>query len=143
MTASPADTARRLWERGAGTAASPEEAGAAAQRVCDELRVGLGRWIGVEGYRLLLDRALVLSVTDHPVLGSIACHDGDPSAAVAAARSHGAAQLATGVVALVTTLTELLGRIIGEEAAIQLVERAGTPGRSAATGPNGHRGPNG
>lgn len=143
MTASAADTARRLWERGAGRATSPEEVGAAAQQVCDELRGGLSRWIGPEGYRLLLDRALVLSVTDHPVLKSISCYDGDLLAAVAAARSHGADQLAAGVVALVTTLTELLARIVGEDVAVQLVERAGTPSRHPATDTNGHRGGHG
>ena len=143
MTASAADTARRIWERGGGSATSPEEAGAAAQLVCDELRVGLGRWVGAEGYRALLDRALVLSVTDHPVLNSFSCHDGDVLAAVAAARTHGAAQLATGVVTLVSTLTELLGRIVGEEIAVQLVERAGTPGPPAGSNTDRQRGRNG
>ena len=138
MTASAADTARRLWERGGGSATSPEEAGAAAQRVCDELRVGLGRWVGAEGYRALLDRALVLSVTEHPVLKSISCHDGDVLAAVAAARTHGAAQLATGIVTLVTTLTELLGRIVGQEVAVHLVERAAQAGSNT----DGQRGRN-
>lgn len=143
MTASAADTARRLWERGGGSATSPEEVGAAAQRVCDELRDGLSRWVGAEGYRALLDRALVLSVTEHPVLNSISCHDGDVLAAVAAARTHGAAQLATGIVTLVSTLTELLGRIVGEEIAMQLVERAGTPSPAAGSMTESQRGRNG
>ena len=143
MTASAADTARRLWERRGGSATSPEEAGAAAQRVCDELREGLSRWVGAEGYRALLDRALVLSVTEHPVLNSISCHDGDVLAAVAAARTHGAAELAIGVVTLVSTLTELLGRIVGEEVAMQLVERAGTPSPPAASRTESQRGRNG
>jgi hypothetical protein len=143
VTATAADTARRLWERGGGSATSPEEAGAAAQRVCDELRGGLSRWVGAEGYRALLDRALALSVTEHPVLKSISCYDGDVLAAVAAARMHGAGQLATGVVTLVSTLTELLGRIVGEEIAVQLVERAGTPGPPAGSNTDGRRGRNG
>ena len=122
MTKAANDAAGRLWVRGGGGATSAEEVGAATQRVCDELRAGLSRWVGADGYRALLDRALVLSVTEHPVLSSISCHDGDALAATAAARAHGAAELATGVVALVATLTELLGRIIGEEMAVQLVE---------------------
>ena len=137
MTKAATDAARRLWQRGAGSAASAEEVGAATQRVCDELRAGLSRWVGAEGYRALLDRALVLSVTAHPVLGSISCHDGDALAASAAARTHGAAELATAVVALVTTLTELLGRIIGEEMAVQLVERTGTPSTDSRGGRDG------
>lgn len=127
MTIATTDVARRLWVRGAGDATSVEEIGAATQRVCDDLRTELSRWVGAAGYQALLNRALQLSTTGHPVLSSISCHDGDALAAAAAARTHGAAALATGVVALVATLTELLGRIIGEEMAVQLVERTGTP----------------
>lgn len=126
MTKAAADAARRIWVRGGGGATSAEEVGAATQRVCDELRAGLSRWVGAEGYRALLDRALVLSITEHPVLSNISCHDGDALAAAVAARAHGTTQLAAGVVALVATLTELLGRIIGEEMAVQLVDRTGT-----------------
>ena len=119
-----------MWaRRGGGT--SPEEVGEATQRVCDDLRAGLSRWVGTEGYRALLERALVLSVTEHPVLGAISCDDGDALAATEAARAHGAAVLATGVVALVATLTDLLGRIIGEEMAVQLVERTSPPSPQA------------
>ena len=143
MTKAATDAARRLWVRGAGGAASAEEVGAATQRVCDDLRAGLGRWIGAEGYRALLDRALVLAVTDHPVLGSISCHDGDALAAAAAARAHGATELANGLVALVATLTELLGRIIGEEMAVRLVERAGTSGRRIGSGTDSRGGRDG
>ena len=133
MTASTAETARRIWERCGGNATSPEDVGAAAQRLCDELRVGLSRWVGAEGYRVLLDRSLVLSVTAHPVLNSFSCHDGEVLAAVAAARTHGTTQLASGVVTVVATLTDLLGRIIGEEIAMQLVERAGSPQVGSST----------
>ncbi len=132
MTKAATDVARRLWARGGGVTSS-EDAGAATQRVCDDLRAGLSRWVGAEGYRALLDRALRLSTPEHPVLGSFSCHDGDALAAAAAARAHGAAELAAGIVALVATLTELLGRIIGEEMALQLVEQAGTPGPAAGS----------
>ena len=40
----------------------------------------------------------------------------------AAVRAHGAAEVAAGMVALVATLIDLLGRIIGEEMAVRLVE---------------------
>jgi hypothetical protein len=126
MTQAATDAARRLWVRGGGGATSAEEVGQATQHVCDELRAGLSRWVGAEGYRALLDRALQLSAPEHPVLRSFSCHDGDALAAAAAARAHGAAELATAVVALVTTLTDLLGRIIGEEMAVQLVEWTAT-----------------
>lgn len=133
VTRSTVDVARRLWAHGAGRGTSPEDAGAAAQRVCDDLRTGLSRWVGAEGYRALLDRALQLSAAEHPVLGSFSCHDGDALAAAAAARAHGAAELGAGVVALVATLTDLLGRIIGEEMAVQLVERTVSAGPRAGS----------
>ena len=128
-----AETARQVWLRGGGGVTSPEEVGAATQRVCDELRAGLSRWVGAEGYRALLDRALRMSSQEHPVLGSFSCHDGDALAAAAAARAHGAVRLASAMVDLVATLTELLGRIIGEEMAMQLVEQTGAPGPRAGS----------
>lgn len=143
MTKSATDAARGLWSRGGGGVTSAEEVGAATQRVCDELRVGLSRWVGAEGYRALLDRALRLSTAHHPVLGSFSCHDGDALAATAAARAHGAAELATGVVALVATLTELLGRIIGEEMAVQLVERTGATSWRSGSSADSRGGRNG
>jgi ABC-type phosphate transport system permease subunit len=39
-------------------------------------------------------------------------------------RAHSAAEVATGMVALVAALVELLGRIIGEEMAVELVNQA-------------------
>lgn len=105
----------------------PEEVAAAAERVCGQLRAGLGRWVGSEGYRALLDRALGLAATDHPVLKSLSCHEGDERAALEAARIQGAAEVTAGMVALLATLIDLLGRIVGEEMAVQLVEQTGTP----------------
>jgi len=43
----------------------------------------------------------------------------------AAVRTHGAADVAAGMVALVAGLVELLGRIIGEDMALRLVEQTG------------------
>ncbi len=117
------DAARRLWARWAGDVSAPEEVAAAADRVCGQLRAGLARWVGSEGYRALLDRALGLAQADHPVLKSISCHEGDELAVLAAARFHGAAEVNAGMVALLAILIALLGRIIGEEMAVQLVEQ--------------------
>ena len=41
----------------------------------------------------------------------------------AAVRAHSADEVATGMVALVAALVELLGRIIGQEMAVRLVEQ--------------------
>ena len=125
---SPAtDLARRLWTRAGGDAGGPEEIAAAAEQMGTQLRAGLERWIGVDGYRVLLDRAMALARAEHPVLAGIASLGGDEPAVAAAARAHGAAKVAAGLVAVVAALVELLGRIIGDVMAVRLVEQIGLP----------------
>ena len=126
-TATATDAARRLWARAGGDNRVPEQVGAAAEQLCNRLRTGLSRWIGAEGYRSLLDRAVRVARADHPVLGGLSCLGGggdEPGTwAALAARSNG--DLAEGMVAVVASLIDLLGRIIGEEMAVRLVEQAG------------------
>ena len=95
--------------------------------MCTQLRAGLGRWVGATGYRALLDRALGLARAEHPALGSLSYHGGDQPVTTAAVRAHGAAEVAAGMVAAVAALVELLGRIIGEEMAVRLVEQTDIP----------------
>jgi hypothetical protein len=121
------DTARHLWSRAVGNARAPEQITAAAERVCTQLRAGLGRWIGDEGYRTLLDRAAGLVRAEHPALGGLACLRRDEPVATTSTRTHDAVELAAGMVALLATLIELLGRIISAEMAVHLVEQIGTP----------------
>jgi hypothetical protein len=121
------DAARRLWARAVGDASAPEKVAAAAESVCTQLRAGLGRWVGVDGYRALFDRALGLARAEHPALGDLSCLGGDEPVTSAAVRAHGASEMADGMEALVAALIELLGRIIGEEMAVRLVEHAGRP----------------
>jgi hypothetical protein len=128
MTPSPAaatDVAWRLWARAARDGSAPEEVAAAAERMCTQLRGGLGLWIGAEGYRALFDRALGQARAEHPVLGGLSCGGGDESLITSAVRAHGAGEVAAGFVALVAALIELLGRIIGVEMALRLVEQTG------------------
>jgi hypothetical protein len=124
-SAAATKVARLVWARAVGDTDSPEGIAAAAERTCIQLRAGLGRWIGAMGYRALLDRALLLARAEHPALGSLSCYGGDEEMITAAVRAHGAAELAAGMVALVAGLVELLGRIIGEEMAMRLVEQTG------------------
>jgi len=121
------DVARRLWERAAGDDRVPEEVAAAAERIWAQLRAGLGRWIGVAGYRALLDRALGLARVKHPSLGGLSCLGEDGQETVTAVRAHGAGAVAAGLVAVVAALIELLGRIIGVEMAVRLVEQIALP----------------
>jgi hypothetical protein len=142
MQGSPAATevARRHWARAVGDTSTPEEVAAAAERTCTQLQAGLARWVGTMGYRALIDRALLLARAEHPALGSLSCHGGDEPVTTAAVRAHSAAEVATGMVALVATLIELLSGIVGEGMAVELVSQAvARPPwqRTAGTAPSG------
>lgn len=126
-SAAATDVARRLWARVAGDTSAPEEVAAAAARMCTQLRGGLGHWVGADGYRVTLDRALVLAQAEHPALGYLSCLGGDEPVTTAAVRAHGSGKVAAGLVALVAAFIELLGLIIGEEMAVRLVEQIGIP----------------
>jgi hypothetical protein len=124
-SAPPTEVAQRLWERAVGDSKMPEDVAATADRMCAQLYAGLGRWVGSMGYRTLLDRALVLARAEHPALAGLACLGGDQPGTTATQPAHSAAEVAGGMVALVAALVELLGRIIGEEMAVRLVEQTG------------------
>ena len=136
MQGSPSATevARRHWARAAGDTNTLEEVAAAATRTCTQLQAGLARWVGTEGYRALIDRALLLARAEHPALGSLSCHGEDQPVTTAAVRAHSAAEVRDGMVALVAALVDLLSRIIGEEIAVELVNQAVArlPGRAAS-----------
>jgi hypothetical protein len=138
MQGSPAaiEVARRHWARAAGDTSTLEEVAAAAEHTCTQLQAGLARWVGTEGYRALIDRALLLARAEHPVLGGLSCHGGDQPATTAAVRAHSAAEVRAGMVALVATLIDLLSRIVGEEMAVELVNQAVTRGPVARASSN-------
>lgn len=123
-----AQVAREIWLRAAAGSGTADDLVLAANRVAGQLRTGLGRWIGVEGYRALFGRALVVAQTEHPVLGGLLRRDepGAPDTAGAVTR-YGAEAMAAGMVALLVALIELLGRVIGDEMAVRLVTKAGLP----------------
>ena len=126
-SAAAADAARRLWARITGDAGVPDGIPESAEQLFADLRVGLGRWIGAEGYDTLLGRALVLARKEHPSLGSLSgLAEGQPATS-AAVQKHGAGAVSVGLIALVAVLIELLGNIIGEDMAVHLVEQAGIP----------------
>jgi hypothetical protein len=121
------EAARRLWVRYAGDEATAEGLAAASERLFSELGTRLARWVGAEGFRVLWGRALTLAQVGHPALGNLPNSEWGVQAVVSAVQAHGARQVATGVVSVIATLIDLLGRIIGEEMAVRLVEQTGAP----------------
>lgn len=134
MTTSAAATAAacRLWARVSGESKAPEDVATAADRLFTQSREGLGRWIGAAGYRTLHDRALGMARSEHPALHGLSCLGGDQAAIAAAVRANGAPQMADGMVAWVAAMMDVLGRIIGHETAVRLVEETATPSTPGA-----------
>ncbi len=131
-TAAPSAIAQRLWEREGVHHASPEATAALVERVCVDLRMGISRWIGSAGYGVLLEGALVDVRKSHPVLIGLSCLGDHAEASIAAVRVSGPERMQQGFVALVDAMIERLGRVVGTEMAVRLVEHAwaGPPGRS-------------
>ncbi len=138
MSAVATEAARQFWAHDGLEAGAPEEMAAAAERGCARLRAVLTRWIGSEGYRALVDRALEQARAEHPVLAGLQCQAGDLQGVAAAVGVHSAAEVREGILALVALLIDLLSRLIGEEMATRLMEQAwagsARPAASAATG---------
>ena len=120
------DIARRLWARSAG-AGTPSDVGSAAERLCIDLRSRLSAWIGPEGYRVLLDRAIARTRVGHPVLDSLSCLTHESGAASTAIATQGHETVAAGLTALLVELIESLERIVGADLAGGLVEQAVMP----------------
>ena len=121
--------ARRLLSAASAPPASGDarDPVAAADRVSADLADALARWFGPYGYHALLTRALAEARAEHPVLESVRIRtpllpglDGLADAA----QTHGAAAVADGVVGLLAAVIDLLGRMIGEDMALPLVERS-------------------
>lgn len=121
---------RRQWSRVAGNASTPEAIAEAVATLGLQLRTGLSPWIGAEGYAALHARALTQVRTDHPALAEFTLDADDGKATELAVRAHGAAAVAGGIVAFVAALIELLGKIIGVEMALRLVEHWGDRARA-------------
>jgi len=105
-----------------------------AMRLLNDVELLLSRWIGSEGYRALLLNAARLTLPLHPSLSTVLTVDGFRPARPNDGPTTPDA-LASGVLALLVVLMDLLGRIVGEEMAERLVEQAGAPIRSIEPAP--------
>ncbi len=141
VSAAATEAARQFWAHDGLDAGGPEEMAAAAEQGCARLRAVLTRWIGSDGYRALVDRALEQARAEHPAIAGLQCQAGDVQGVAAAVGEHGAAEVREGILALVARLIDLLSRLIGEEMATRLVEQAWAGGArpAASTATDGVR----
>jgi hypothetical protein len=112
---------RRHERTGADTAAR------AAVSACEHLYRELSRWVGPDGCHALFTRALAQAQAEHPALGQIQLRarsepyiDGVAATIIA----YGDAAAAEAFESLLVHLVELLGRLIGDDMAMKLIERS-------------------
>lgn len=118
--------ARQLWDRTAAITNESNSETHVAVSVLSAVSTDLRRWVGAEGYSALLARATAMTINDHPVLNSIAMLEIAHRMAVGD-QSYSKDAYANGVIALLATMMDLLGRIIGGDMAVQLVEQITQP----------------
>jgi hypothetical protein len=99
----------------------------AAAAACDRLYRELSRWVGRDGCHALFFRALAQARIDHPALGKIQLRaraepyiDGVAGTIIA----QGDPATAQALEAMLVSLVELLGRLIGDDMAMKLIERS-------------------
>ncbi|HZI29052.1 MAG TPA: hypothetical protein VFD64_12865 [Gemmatimonadaceae bacterium] len=121
------DAARQLWHAIVGDTRTPEDIAAGADRLWGGLSARLGRWIGPSGYQALLDRALGIARSEHACLRDLSCVGGEAALIEKTAGKHGAGEVAESMVRVAAVLIDLLGRIVGEDMAIHLVNQVAAP----------------
>ena len=99
----------------------------AAAAACDHLYRALSRWVGPDGCHALFTRARADARAEHPALEQIHLRarsepyiDGVAETIMA----HGDAASAEALESMLVRLVELLGRLIGDDMAMKLIERS-------------------
>jgi hypothetical protein len=120
-------TARRLISARGSERAGRDSAGRTAAAACDDLYRELSRWVGPDGCHALFVRALAQARIEYPALGQIQLHarsepyiDGVAEAIMA----HGDPATGEALESMLVHLVELLGRLIGDDMAMKLIERS-------------------
>jgi hypothetical protein len=132
------DFARRLVARATGDRTG-EVARTAPEEVYVAVADGLARWFGPYGSLALISRALLSVQRQHPALAGVAVTTSvlAPTPALSGIaecrRSHPAEDVSEGVIAILASLTELIGRLIGEDLAVTLLEQSVARGTATLT----------
>ena len=126
VPASPtsAEAARRLWVGERVEMAPPEAVIEAIEQVCMRLRLGLGRWIGFEGYDALLERVVEEAVVENPELRGLRWLPDGENKVARMVPAHEVPAVIRGFVSVVALLIDRLSQVIGDDLATRLVEQA-------------------
>ena len=104
---------------------APETVAAALQRTCLRVSENLRDAMGEGGCSALLARALARAEADHPLLNDVrGLEEGRIQLGGLAARvdAHGVAAVTAAIEGLLAALVEILGRLIGEDMAVRLMD---------------------
>lgn len=132
--ASQSATTKRLARRvlaleaAPGKELTPTIVGAALQQTCLRVSENLRDSMGEDGCSALLARALARTEGDHPALKNIRGQNGRGiylDGIEASVKTHGVAEVTAGVEALLAALVDVLGRLIGDDMAIRLIDHDG------------------
>ena len=119
--------ARRLINSRRSERAGGDSPARAAASACDHLYRELSRWVGPDGCHALFTRALAQARAEYPALEQIQLRarsepyiDGVAQTIMA----HGDAATAEALESMLVRLVELLGRLIGDDMGMRLIERS-------------------
>lgn len=118
---------RRLIRARQSDAKGGDTAARTAAAACDNLYRELSRWVGPDGCHALFTRALAETRTEYPALAQVQLRarsepyiDGVAETIMA----HGDPATAEALESMLVRLVELLGRLIGDDMAMKLIERS-------------------
>jgi hypothetical protein len=123
----PREIARRLIASRRSERSEAHAGARAAAAACDHLYRELSRWVGRDGCHALFTRALVQARTDYPLLEEIqlrAQSDVYVEGVAEMTMAHGDAATAEALESVLVRLVELLGRLIGDDMAMKLMEQS-------------------
>ena len=122
--------AREIARRLIGSRPDPpgaDTAARAAASACEHLYRELSRWVGPDGCHALFTRALAQAQAEHPALEQIQLRArSEPyiDGVAATIMAHGDAATAEAFESVLVHLVELLGRLIGDDMAMKLIDRS-------------------
>ena len=121
------EIARRLIGSGRPEREDGETAARAAAAACNNLYRALSRWVGSDGCHALFARALADARIEYPALTQVQLRArSEPyiDSVTETTIAHGDAATAEALESLLVRLVELLGRLIGNDMAMKLIERS-------------------
>ncbi len=128
--------ARTLLDGEGQTHGSLHDSVGALERATVRVRDGLSRWFGAFGSQTILSRSLAAARRQHAVLADVTI--GVPTVLEgleAAVKVHGGPAAEEAVIATIVALAALLGRLLGDDLAISLLEQCVTSPEGSSDSP--------